>query len=515
MRIRLLFLLCIHFILCCNLLNDEDMDALLSNLKIYSSINKNKDNFESIILNKCIIDKYFQLKNDNNKQEVYDSTSVTHRILRFHIEKEKYYQRGIKRALSIKLLHHQLQGDGNVTIPVKEFTLKENEQFDSFIIYQCNKSKQFSTEIDIIINKENVFQIKLNKICSDNEADAIDISHMLVIFFIVIVIYISNNSNVYSNFEDTFLNKFPELRNPQNLSIILLTILLLLWCFYLLNLLSIWIVIASILIIPSSFALICEIAINLFQINEDLPVSYFENTILGIFSIQFFIFYCIGCIIYLLYYITSFWFICDILAMCFCIGNIRLIKFTSFKYMMFISLTIWIYDIIWCCFESQFFTLNSRLDLDTSFILPLVLYVPEFSFNFYTTYIYLSVVDVIISGTLINYFRRVDMKIKYRGNLYYLISFTGLISGCFIRILIYTFFYLPLPCFSIIYPCITLPVLITAYFKRELSHIMKGFKETVFAENEMESTQLNNFAISAYAESTVTLNSSGVEMKLL
>ena len=272
---------------------------------------------------------------------------------------------------------------------------------------------------------------------------------------------------------------------------------------------------ASILIIPSSFALICEIAINLFQINEDLPVSYFENTILGIFSIQFFIFYCIGCIIYLLYYITSFWFICDILAMCFCIGNIRLIKFTSFKYMMFISLTIWIYDIIWCCFESQFFTLNSRLDLDTSFILPLVLYVPEFSFNFYTTYIYLSVVDVIISGTLINYFRRVDMKIKYRGNLYYLISFIGLISGCFIRILIYTFFYLPLPCFSIIYPCITLPVLITAYFKRELSHIMKGFKETVFAENEMESTQLNNFAISAYAESTVTLNSSGVEMKLL
>lgn len=74
--------------------------------------------------------------------------------------------------------------------------------------------------------------------------------------------------------------------------------------------------------------------------------------------------------------------------------------------------------------------------------------------------------------------------------------------------------FIPTPCFVYIYPSIMIPILASSYYKGELKEFLIGFKETVFAENEMESQVLNNFANYAYAESNISMTSS-LEMKFI
>ena len=522
MRLSLIYsLFIVPYFLCCNLSKSEEIDKILPYFQIFTTINKSFEKVDTKILKNCEIDKYFQLKNEKNKGNVYDDSSIFRRVLRFHLNTPQKNRTSTKKQLNIEISSKIEGGAGEVIIPKNKFVLPEGELFDSFISYKCNnhnvysiKNNFFKIHFFILVNNENLFSFQINKICTDIQTDSVDISHIILIFVSVFIIYISSNLNLYSNFEDTFLNKFPELRNPENFSIILLTVFLILWCLYMINGLIYWSALSSIIIIPSSFAMICELAINVFQIKENLPIYFFENTIFGLFSIHFLIIYGLGCLIYFIYFISSNWVVCDILSISFCIGVIRLIKFTSFKHLLFISCAIWIYDLLWCLFESTFFTTNSRLGFETNFILPFFIYVPEFNFIFYKSYIYLPITDVIISGTLINYCRRIDKKIKLLSNFYFLVSTGGFLCAIIIRILVYSYLFIPTPCFVYIYPSIMIPILASSYYKGELKEFLIGFKETVFAENEMESQVLNNFANYAYAESNISMTSS-LEMKFI
>lgn len=520
MRLSLFYsLFSLPYFLCCNLSKNEEINKILPFFQIFTTINKSLEKVETKILKNCEIDKYFQLKNEKNKENIYDDTSISRRVLRFHINTPHKLQ--TLKKLNIEISSKIEEDEGEVIIPKNKFLLSEGEIFDTFISYKCKnhttlkiKNYFFKINFFILVNNEHLFSFQINKICTDIQTDSVDISHIILIFISVFIIFISSNLNLYSNFEDTFLNKFPELRNPENFSIILLTVFLILWCLYMINGLIYWIVLSSIIIIPSSFAMVCELAINVFQIKENLPIHFFENTIFGLFSIHFLIIYGLGCLIYFIYYISSNWVVCDILSISFCIGVIRLIKFTSFKNLLLISCAIWVYDLLWCLFKSTSFSANSRLGFETNFILPFFIYVPEFNFIFYKSYIYLPITDVIISGTLINYCRRIDKKIKFLSNFYFLVSTGGFLCAFIIRILVYSFLFVAAPCFVYIYPSIMLPLLASSYYKGELKEFLIGFKETVFAENEMESQVLNNFANYAYAESNVSMTSS-LEMKFI
>jgi hypothetical protein len=104
--------------------------------------------------------------------------------------------------------------------------------------YHCIDSENifFKAKIDIIIEDDNkdskIFQIEVLKICKHSveiNDDNIDICHAIIIIIAICIIIISNLPSFESKLESTILKKFPEVWIIENLSIINLLLVILLY----------------------------------------------------------------------------------------------------------------------------------------------------------------------------------------------------------------------------------------------------------------------------------------------
>ena len=500
--------------LCINICNMLDKNhyifQYIKALQISTSSNQKYNNdFNINILNQCELNNYFQ--SPSKTFSAIDTETIQQRTIRFKLKQNPNINNSNLRIH----LHSNINILSNTS-----FILNSDEEIYTSILYSCKNITKatYNIIINLTINNTHIFNFQISKICSFSISDSVDLSHLVLLLVTIGIIVISTLINQHSTFEDTYLNKFPELRNPYHSSIILITIIIILYFFSCIKFLHIWIHICSIITIPSSFAVICELLLNITYLKRTLPNYFFNNTIFKLFSFDFIIFYIIGLLFYVAYYLSLNWILCNILAICLGIVLIRLFKFTSMKYLIILLTIVFIYEFIWMIFYCKCFSKYTRFKFEKEdmnfFNIPFFIVCPEINFTLNDCFLSVNVVDIILPGIFIDYLRRFDVKIKYFSMFYYLVSFCVFICGLLIRIGIYNYLYYPIPCFGVCYPLMVGIVMGIAYNKGELREMMEGFKETVFAENEFGSGELKQIVKYAYIDSLVSM-SNNVEMKIL
>ena len=130
MRLSLIYsLFIVPYFLCCNLSKSEEIDKILPYFQIFTTINKSFEKVDTKILKNCEIDKYFQLKNEKNKGNIYDDSSIFRRVLRFHLNTPQKNRTSTKKQLNIEISSKIEGGAGEVIIPKNKFVLSIKNVF--------------------------------------------------------------------------------------------------------------------------------------------------------------------------------------------------------------------------------------------------------------------------------------------------------------------------------------------------------------------------------------------------
>lgn len=493
---RLLIFLFLLSIVSCSIC---DSKSNFKNLKISSVEKENRELVNIDILDKCVINKFWQFKNKSNSHNnrIFIDSDLKRVLLRF-----EYYQEQLEHneKLSITINSTIIQGIGITFMSQSQFDISVNEIVDTFINFKClnNSNNYFTIKIQIkvineVLKKELNFDLWLTKLCDCAVKDGLDIAHIILLIIISGIIYASVLKHFSSKFEETILGKYPEIRNPENLSIISIIIAIVLWFFYVIDTLHFWIYFTIFFVITISVGMIFEGLLKGFPIKNQLSNRTLEIDFLGSITMFFLLCLFIGVVTLILWLVSFNWLIGDFIAIAISIETIRIFKFTSFKFMLTLSSVIWIYDLYCLIYKDNFYTIHSRLtdQFDNSF--PTLISFPQISYTFFREIIRIPISDVIIPGMLINYFFRFD-QVSNTKYLYFYSSF-GILIGCiFCKFVIFSHLHLFIPSFFIIFPIMIIGIFILSYSRGEFTQIIDGFKSNVFAEKEIEKKQLEKIA---------------------
>ena len=469
--------------------NACEVPSDFSNLRISSIQIENGDIFNNIILDGCDINKYWKYKNTLSEQSnrVFIDNKINRVLLRF----EYLYQKvKTNDTISISVDSVVTKGNGKNSVTIRNFDISQTEIIDAFIILDCINSTNNYFTVKTQISLYNTytyksfnFDIEMIKLCNCAIKDSLDISHFILLIIIAGIILASVLSYFTSKFEETILKKYPEIRNPENLSIIAVIIAIVFWFFYITDILDIWINITIIFVITISVGMIFEAILKSFHIKAQLSNRTLEIDFLGSITMYFLLCLTLGLISFLLWKCTNHWIIGDFIAVAITIETIRIFKFTSFKFILTLSFAIWIYDWYRVLTQDIFYNEHSRLINQFPHFFPLHISFPQMRFTIIREFIPVPISNVIMPGILINFFFRFDKNTN--PYYYYLkISSVGYLFGLLIKFIIFSYWHLFFPSLFIVFPFTIIPPLILSYKREEIAQMFEGFKSNVFAEKE-------------------------------
>ena len=485
------------------------------------------------IINECIIDKYWRVKTGKETNfhvhKVLEDETVNRRVLKFGYDSKNSKINYENKKYKIKLKSKIIEGTGFIIFgsqtlenaknnEIYEFNYETNNDINyiTYITYYCKPDNIFfKSKIEIIIednnNNEKIkFPIEILKICKHSvelNDDSIDICHAIIIIIAVGIIIFSNWKSFESKLEATILKKFPEVWIVENLTLINLLLVILLYVLYIQNILYYFLYVTTVIVSIISLVMVLEALFKNTPLKKNLNQRSLELEFIG--SLSMYLIFCIflSSIIFILYEWTHNIFINDIISISISIQSIRIFKFTSFKYILCLCFLIWCYQILYMLFKSSDLLLhyyNGILinQFDISF--PILILCTQFTpyTSLYTEYVCLSIGEVILPGIYINYLYRFDKRVRYHGNFYYFLGIGIFIIGLFIKILLYCYASLKIPAFSFFFPCFTITSFYFAYQKKHLEEMLSGFNNS--DEFEIESTKLRDFAQSFYRNSQIS-----------
>lgn len=495
-------------------------NSVFNNLVISTNQRENDDNATVDIFKGCQLSKFWKKKKRKIPfGHVFIDEEIDRKLLRFYLEEKPKTE---SKNLQISLESDIIEGKGFANFTSNNFIIQQGEIFDNFLSFKCLSNSIENPYLKIILNftmkhdKEEFFFVsEVTKLCNHSLKDSLDISNLVVIFITIFILFASVNSNFNSKFEDTILGKYPEIRNPENLCIISIIIAIILWFFYIIDILSIWIYITSLVVVPMTIGMIFEALLKKTQIKLTLSYRTLELDFIGSVSMFFLLCIFFGIVLFILWNVTLNWIVSDLIAISITIETIRIFKFTSFKFILFLSFVIFIYDIYWIIAKATVLNEHARLTNQYDHSFPILIICPEFDYRIFSMYVSLPISEIIIPGIVINYFFRVDRKIKYKSHFYFLIGLVTFVIGLVIKFLIFCYANVSIPSFVIIFPLMISCVMFFAYRRGEIEEMIEGFKSTVFAEEEIENAKLTKFANMAYGEESNKNIIEKLEMNLI
>lgn len=532
----LFFIFKLKLIICSSTCDEK---SHLYGLYIETSSNQDFEKANIPILSECIVNKYWKVKTGKETNfhihKVLDDEKFNRRVMKFGYNLTKLHKikstKSLPEKYHIKIKSYITEGTGYISFGSQtlEEVLEDNYySFDlypeldlsyiTYMTYHCIDSENifFKARIDILVSngsKDNkIFQLEVLKICKhSNEIndDNIDICHAIIIIIAVCIIIFSNLPSFESKLESTILKKFPEVWIIENLSIINLLLVILLYVLYIEDILNYFLYITTIIVSIISLVMVLEALLKATPLKKNLNYRSLEIEFIGSLSMYLIFCFVISTLFFIIYKYTYNILINDIISISICIQSIRIFKFTSFKYILCLCFLIWCYQVLYMFFKSSDLLLhyyNGILinQFDISF--PILILCTQFTpySSLYTEYVCLSIGEVILPGIYINYLYRFDKKVHLHSNFYYLLGLSIFTIGLFLKILLYCYASLKLPAFSFTFPVMTILVFYFAHQRKQLDEMLSGFKRNPFIEAEIDSERLQSFALSFYRESQIS-----------
>ena len=183
-----------------------DIPSDFSNVRISSIQNENEDNFNNIILDGCVINKYWKYKNTQSEQShrLFIDNNIKRVILRFEFLMEKVKK---KEIININIDSIITNGNGDTSITMNNFDISQIEIIDAFINVECvnNTNNFFTVRTQISLynsysKKAYDFDIEMIKLCNCSIKDSLDLSHFILLIIIAGIIVASVLSYFTSKF---------------------------------------------------------------------------------------------------------------------------------------------------------------------------------------------------------------------------------------------------------------------------------------------------------------------------
>jgi hypothetical protein len=496
-KLAILTFILINFILTANTPSNSDLsceaDPKFKYFDISTNLHENSDDYNVTILKNCEIEDRWKVKQDNSRmcvipERVYEGEDNIRRSFRFTYHENPSYKDKIE-ITNIKVEYPRDVAD--VTLTKNAISLYPGESYDIYIDYDCwnmQEGKRASSnwfKLKLIFNFGNgkAKEFEYYKICDASYADRFDFSHVIIIAVVFVVVYAAVKEVLKSKLEGIIVERYTEIKNPENLLIIAFVIGLVLIFLNVINYYHSWAYFASIIVAPFCIAMIIEAVFKIYNVLTHLETKSIEIPMLSSITYLFLASLGVGIFIVFLWTATKNFFLNDLISIAISLITIRVFKFTSFKFILAIYIIVFVYDYIWIKYSSSYYGENYKLTNHLSG-LPVKIQCPELRSSPFNACNSLPIADIILPGLLLTYSKKFDES-KFMNNNYFLAGIVGLGAGLIINILVYYNLNLPTPSFFYTGPIILVLTLIYAYYRQELYEYIEGFSSTAY-ENKLE-----------------------------
>jgi hypothetical protein len=474
-------------------------------LQITTNLYENSQDFNIVIIDECEISKRWIVREDNTKmcqipERVYEGEDNIRRAFRFTYNPDKIIKENIQ-IKNINLIYPKSVAETRIS--KNNLTLRPGESFDIYIDYDCwnmnmdQRSDWYKIKF-VLEFDEGTKEFEYFKICDANY-DGFDISQIIIICIIFLIIYASVKDYLQSKLEAVIVEKYNEIKNPENLFIITCVVFLISIFFNVINVYYDFTYYIILIVAPLSISMLAEAALknNRFTNPETsenvnwiskLEHMTYEIPLIGSMTMYFVICLGIGLVVLFVWIYTNSWLINNIISIAISIVFIRIFKFTSFKFILIIYIFAIAYECIWIKYYSQYSGENSKLTNVVS-RLPLKILCPELTSSPFNSCNSLPIADIILPGIFLTYSKKYD-EMKY-GSIFFNVGIISLGTGLIINLMVYYMNLLATPSFFYTGPILLAITLIVAYRKDELYDFIEGFPSTSY-ENKSKDN-IDNF----------------------
>lgn len=472
-------------------------------LQISTNMNENSEDFNIVVMNNCEISKRWIVREDNNRmcmipERVYEGEDNIRRAFRFTYKPEK----SVKENLEIKNINLIYpKSVAETRISKNSLTLRPGESYDIYIDYDCwnmsmdRRSDWYKVKF-VLEFEEGAKEFEYFKICEAGY-DGFDISQIIIICIIFLIIYASVKDYLQSNLEAVVVEKYSEIKNPENLFIITCVVFLILIFLQVINVYHNFTEYVILIVAPLSIAMIAEAALknNKYTNPEtsdnvnwitNLEQMTYEIPLIGSMTMYFVVCLGIGLFFLLIWVYTHNWLVNNIISIAISIVFIRIFKFTSFKFILVIYILAIAYECVWISYHSAFSGENSKLT-NISSGLPVKILCPELSSSPFKACNSLPIADIILPGILLTYSRKYD-EMNY-GSMFFNVGVISLGVGLAINIIVYYTISLPTPSFFYTGPIMLIATLFIAYKRQELFNFIEGFRSTSYENKSRDNIE--------------------------
>lgn len=501
-KILVFIIFIFDFVFCFNNNNNNffdlncDSNSILNSLEISTNLNENEI---VSILNKCKINKNFLYSKTKEfygkySKNVYDEKS-NFRVLKFSFN--PIDNKFINEKININL--ELINNINNDSLTKKNFVLYSNENYETFIEYNNNNKNNLNwykivIKITINNNKENPILIQYYKINNKKYKNYKDFSFLILNILIYFTIYLNFNYNFRSTIEIIILRNYHEIRNPENLFIMSIVLIIILISLYTIDFLNIFIYFVLFFIIPLSISMLFEGVSKNFQEyvklgfnNKFYEIPIIEKKI----SFNTILSFLIGIFFWFLWIVTKNWFICDLIAIGISIVSIRIFRFTNSKFLITIFVITIIYNIIWVNKYSKTFSNEIRYFNKNNINFPIRIIFPETNSNPFNSINSFPISDIVFPGFFLCYCKKFDTKKKM--NLYLKFGLISLGIGLVFNVIIYYGYGILTSSFLFTGPFILIVVLYFTFVHEDFDEFLNGFKSTEVGKHFEEKMFENNF----------------------
>ena len=482
---------------------------LLQNLEISTTLEENTNNYNIKIFSNCEIFENWDIKTKSiplceNSKRVFESGFNSRRPIRFYFQPNQLLSKNDKLTIKSITLSYP-QNIAKTNISKTYFSLFQNDYIDIYIQYDCLTKKKtwYKILLNVFIENSNTpINFEYYKICNGDFSGSFDLSHILILVLVFGIIYASFMPNLKSLIEHIIISQFHEIRNPENLSIVVIVLLIILITMYFINWLHDWINICLIFIIPLTIEMVVEALHRGTNIEKELSNQYSLIPYIGKVSYDYAACLGVGILIMIIWFLTHNWLINDIIVVCISIVSIRIFRFTNSKFIISIYVLILIYEIIWVNNYSKK-EIENKLTNKSFSSVPLRLICPELVSTPFKRCFAVPISDIIFPGIFLAYSKKFDehFKIKNSNLNYFHIGLISLGIGLFLNLIVYYTYSRPTP--SFLYTGIIMlgATLYYAFVNEHFDDFLFGFKSTGLRAN-IENNNITSISKSLKSESS-------------
>ena len=486
----LLSLILISFYQCAQL--DCSKFPLLNDLTISTSLNENNLDYDIKIFDSCQVSPNWKIKSSSLpscevSNRVFEAEDNIRRPIRFSLADSNKKSKLTIKEISLSFPHDK----ADTTLTKSSFSLSPGDYVDTYVEYDClnvNSANwytlKFLIEIEGISDK---IQFEYLKICHANSDTSFDISQLIVAIIMFATIYVASMNLFHSKVEKIIVSKYNEMRNPENLLIIGIVLLIVIVMLYTINCLNEWIVLCLFLTVPMSIGMLAEALHKDTNIHKEMSAKVYNIPYIGEVTNDNLLCLLIGLAFFFLWVLSHNWIICDIIAITVSIIAIRIFKFTNSKMLIGISIIGILYDLFWVSKYSMKYD-NYKLTNDVNHHFPIRILCPGLSSSPFGICSSLPISDIILPGIFIGYSKKFDEKLKLPllGLNYYNIGIISIGIGFILNLFVYYFIMIPTPTFLYTGILLLIATLAFAYKNEHFMDFIEGFKSTEYGDKLAE-----------------------------